>query len=418
MRRVLRLLPLLTGLAAAEPAPPHHEHAAHHPEPAAAPTVSPEVFKEFQAIEELAAESAYAEAERKIRELLPRLQDDPAARALLLRNLATLHGLQKHYARAAATLEQSLELHALPAADASRARLEMGQYYAAAENYPKAAEALSAWIEQAPAPSPEQLLLLADLRARLGQPAEAAVLVEKAITRSPAPKPEWYQLLLGLYHEARDFQGCARVLAELIQRSPDNALYWQQLTGVYQEAGQEPQALAVRQLMHARGMLHSSEEIVQLVQVLRYRGLPTRAAELLQGEIDRGRVEGNPRHLELLADAWTEARDYGKAAAALEKAVARTDSGNTYHRLGQIYSELHDWNQARQALGRALARGGLKNLGGAYLLLGLAQYKLNARAEARDAFIKALATPAVRNTAQQWLDHIDREERQVRKDSH
>jgi tetratricopeptide (TPR) repeat protein len=417
IRRAL-LLSLLSGPAMAAPEAGHehhnHGHGAQPHEEVAAPTVPPEIFKEFQAIEALAAKSAYSEAEGKIRELLPRLQDNPSARALLLRNLATLYGLRKHYARAAETLQEALALHALPKADAGKARLEQGQYYLAAEDYPKAAEAFSAWIAEAQAPAPEHFLLLADLRTQLKQYPEAAALVEKAIAASPAPKPEWYQRLLGLYHEMRDFRNCARVLRTLIEQSPDDPRYWQQLTGLYQEAGQEAQALAVQQLMYSKGMLKSSEEIVQLAQVLRYRSMPTRAAELLQREIGAGRVEGSARNLELLADAWTEARELGKASAALEKAAAQTNAGDTYHRLGQLYSEQHDWAKARQSLGRALARGGLKNPGGAWLLLGLAEYRLNARTEAREAFVKALDTPAVRKSAQQWLEHIDREARQGR----
>lgn len=413
--RALLLLSLLAGPLLAEPEHEHHhpgDHAAHRHEEPAAPTVAPEIYREFQAIEELAGKSAYPEAERRLRELLPKVQNEPGAKALVLRNLATLQGLQKQYGRAAETLRQALALNALPAADASKARLEMSQYYLAAEDYPKAAEALSAWIAQAPSPAPEHYLLLADLRTQLKQYPEAASQVEKAIAASPNPKPEWHERLLGLYHEARDLQGCARVLGSLIQRAPEKALYWQQLTAIYQEAGREQEALAVRQLMHARGMLKSPDEIVQLAQVLRYRGLPTRAAELLQREIENGGVEASPRNLEFLADAWTEARELRKAAAALEKAAARTDAGDTYHRLGQIYSELHDWAKARQALSHALARGGLKNPGGAWLLLGLAEYRLNARDQAREAFVKASDTPAVRKTARQWLEHIDREAKQ------
>lgn len=405
------LLPVLSGIALAESHPP--EHAAHAAGAVAAPTVSPEIYREFQAIEAFAAQAAYPEAESKARQLLPRLAEEPAAKALLLRNLAALYGLQKHYAHAAQTLEDSLALKALPAGDATRARLELGQYYLAAENYPKAAEALSAWIGQAQAPKPGHYLLLADIQTRLGHYREAAVQVEQAIAHSSEPKPEWYQRLLGLYHESRDVQGCARVLAILIQREPEKALYWQQLTGIYQEAGQEPQALAVRQLMYARGLTESPDAIVTLVQVLRYRGLPNRAAEILQREIDRGRVEGSPPNLGLLADAWTEARELRKAAAALEKSVALSNAGDTHHRLGQIYSELHDWSKAREALTRALGRGGLKNPGGAWLLLGLAQYKLDARDQARDAFTKAANTPAVRKSAEQWLEHIDRKGKQT-----
>ncbi len=426
MRRALLLLPLVSALALADEAH-HHEHSAkvqvhehsaeaHHHE-SAAPTVSPEIYKEFQAIEALAAKSAYSEAEHKIQELLPGLKDNPAARALLLRNLATLYGLQKHYAHAAETLEQSLAARALPAEESIRAMLEMGQYWIAAENYPKAAEALSAWIEQASAPAPEYFLLLADIRGRLGQYPEAAALVEKAIARAPQPKPEWYRLQVGLYHAAHDHEGCARALAALIERSPDNALYWNQLTGVYQEAGKEAEALAVRQLMYKRGMLKTSAEIVQLAQVLRYRGLHGRAAELLQGEIDRGGIASDARNFDLLADAWTEARDLRKAAAALEKAAAVADSGDNQYRLGQIYSELRDWPKARRALSRALALGSLKNPGGAQLLLGMAYYRLDEKGEARSAFVRAQASPALRATADQWLKHLDREAQQSRKGS-
>ena len=414
MRRALLLLPLVSNLAWAEPEEHHHHHH-HHPEATAtAPTVSPETYQEFQAIEALVAQSAYAEAERKIQALLPGLKDNPAAEALLLRNLATLYGMQKRYAQAAETLARGLALHALPAAENTPALLELARYYFAAEDYAQAAGALSAWLAQAPDPSPEHFLLLADIQAKLKRYPEAAATVEQAIARSPQPKPEWFELLVGLHHAAHHLPGCAQALLALIDRAPDHALHWNQLIGVYQEMGKDNEALAVRQLMYKRGMLKSSAEIVQLAQVLRYRGLYSRAAELLQGEIERGGVDANAGNLGLLADAWTEARELRKAAAVLEKAASLADTGEVQYRLGQTYSELRDWPKARQALERAVARNGLKNPGGAYLLLGMAHYRLNEKDQARAVFVRAQATPAFRNTAEQWLKHIDKETRQSR----
>jgi tetratricopeptide (TPR) repeat protein len=400
-RRAFLLLCLASALAAADP----------NAAPPGAAEISGEILEEFRVVETLAAKSAYGEAESKVRQLLPRVQENGRLSALLLRNLAALEGLQKRYAQAAQTLERSLALQALPPAETSQAQFELGQYLIAAENYPKAAEALSAWLDRAADPAPEHYLLLAEVRSQLKQYAEAAALAEKAIAGAPVPKPEWRKLLLGLYHEAKNFDGCAKVLAELIQSEPGNLLYWNQLTGIYQEAGKESQALAVRQLMHARGLLQTPEDILRLCQILRYRGLPSRAAELLQGEIERGRAPADAPRLELLAESWTEAKELGKAAAAQEKAAALADAGDAYHRLGQLYSELREWAKARQALSHALAKGGLKNPGGAYLLLGLAHYKLDAKEQAREAFVKAQATPAVRNAAQQWLAHLDQEAR-------
>lgn len=373
--------------------------------------VSPEVLAEFQAIEALSAQSNYAEAARKAEALLLQLKDEPAARALLLRNMASLYGLQKHYLHAASLLEQSLALRALPSEEARRAQLELSQYYLAAENYPRAASTLAEWIRQAPSPKPEQYLLLAELCLRLHQPTEATRVLEELITRAPEPKAEWYQQLLGLHHEQHQLEHCIRVLDELLQRHPDNALYWQQLAGIYQEAGQVSRVLAVQQLMYTRGLLRSEKDIVQLAQVLRYQGLPNRAAEILQREIDNGGIANSPGNLGLLADTWTEARELRKAAAALEASAALARTGETLHRLGQLYSELHDWGRARQALAQALSRGGLKNPGGAYLLLGMAYYRLNAKHEARTAFLQAQGTPAISHTAQQWLAHIDQESR-------
>lgn len=444
--------------------------------------VSPEILREFKAIEALSAQSAYAEAAKKGEALLPRLKDDPPAKCLLLRNLALLYGQQKHYLHAASLLQKSLDLHALSAENATKVQLDMAQYYVAAGDYPKAAATLSVWLaqakapqpaqflllaeihgelkhyaeaaevmerliahtpapkpewlqraaqyhaaagnypqaaallsaslEQSPSPKPEQFLLLVEIQTRLKHYAEAARVLEKLIARTPEPKPEWRQMLLGLYHEDHNLEGCVQVLCQLLRRDAGNPLYWEQLMAIYQEARQEQKTLAVRQLMYARGLLTKPDEIVQLVQVLRYQGLSARAAEILQRELDKGGVEKNPRNLGLLADAWTEARELGKAAKALEKSVTLADTGETLHRLGQIYSELHDWTRARQVLTRALTRGGLKNPGGAWLLLGMANYRLDGKNEAREAFLKARQSPALGKTAEQWLEHIDREARQ------
>jgi predicted Zn-dependent protease len=390
---------MVAAAASADPAPPAD----------AKLEVPPAVLKEFQAIEALVGKSAYAEAGRKIEVLLPQLKDAPAARALLLRNQAALFGMQKHYAHAAMILEECLAMHSLSETDSGKAMFELAQYYVAAENYPKAANALGEWIGKSSAAKPEHHLMLADLQTRLNRHADAAASMEIAIAASPRPKPEWYQLLVGLYHEQHDLDHCARVLAALIEQNPGQALYWSQLTGVYQEAGKLKQALAVQQLMYKNGLLTKPAEILQLAQVLRYQGLSVRAAELLQLEIEKGRVEPSARNLGLTADLWLEAKELRKAAATLEKSLAVSYSGDGQHRLGQIYSELHEWSKAQQALSRALADGGLKNPGGAYLLLGLAHYRTNAKDRAREAFGKALASPSVRNTAKRWLEHIEKE---------
>lgn len=399
MRRLLLVFCLL-ALPALAAAPPGSEPKI---------DVSAEVLLEFQAIEALTAKGSLVEATQRGQALLPKLKDTPAARALLLRNLASLYGLQKHYEHAAHLLQESLELRAPPKEEAAKMRLEIAQYYAAAENFTQAADALATWLDGAQDPKPEQYLMLVELRTRLKQYPEAIRALETLIARTPNARPEWYQMLLALHHEQHDFEGSLKDIENLLERDADNPLYWEQLTGLYQEAKQDAKVLAVRQLMYTRGLLNKPEDIVQLVQVLRYQGLSNRAADILQKEIDRGRVARTQQNLALLADAWTEARDLSKAAAALEQATAQADNPETLLRLGQLYSELRDWPKARLTLTRAVTRGGLKNPGAAWLLLGMAHYRLHDATQARAAFQRAQAIPAVSKTAGQWLAHIERE---------
>lgn len=374
-----------------------------------APTVPQAIYAAFQEIEALAARSAYNEAQQKAESLIPLLEGNPRGQALLLRNLATLYGAQKHYVKAAEALERALAFGTLAKGDALKALWERGQYYLAAEAYPKAEQAMTQWLDQTPDPSPESLIVMSYLKVRLTQYRDALALAEKAISLSPSPKPEWFQLALGLYREARDMDGCVRMLSKLINTSPENVLYWRQLIGVYQESGQEQKALAVRQLMYARNMLTRTDEIIGLVEVLRYRGLSARAAELLQDEIKKGHVQETDSALELLASAWTESHELPKAAIVLEKAISHVDKNEFRHRLGQIYSEMHQWQKARNILYQAVKKGKLNNPGGAWLLLGLAEYRLHAKEKAREAFVKAAEIPAFQKTAQQWLEHIDRQ---------
>lgn len=399
MRWRLLLLSLLSPLVVADPAS----------ETNVSSVLPPEALTAFQAVEALTAKAAYGDAVQKIQEWLPRFQDRPEIQAVLLRNLAALYGRQKHYRHAAMIQEQALALHAFTDQDERQALYDLGQYYLAADDYAKAAEVLTHWSEKAAAPTAEQWVLLAELQLHLKQYPQAAMLMEKGIAQAAQPKEEWYQRLVAIYHETQDWQACMRILGILIQRSPDNPLYWNQLTGIYHEAGKDLHALAVRQVMCRRGMLKAPAEILQLAQIMRFRGMPARAAELVQRELDQTTLEANVPSLSLIADAWTDARELEKAAVAVERLAALTSEAENYHRLGQLYSELHDWGKARQAMLRALSHGKLKNPGGAYLLLGLAHYRLHDRAQAREAFVKALDTPTVRKTAQQWLDHLQRD---------
>ena len=73
---------------------------------------------------------------------------------------------------------------------------------------------------------------------------------------------------------------------------------------------------------------------------------------------------------------------------------------------GQMLENLNRHKEARDALKQAIAKGGLKRIGAAYLTLGNAELALNDKAAARAAYQKAEQDPETRANAQRTLKQM------------
>lgn len=370
------------------------------------PTVAPEVYERLQELDALMAKSAYREAESKARQLASQLPDR-YAKALVLKTLALALGQQKQYAKAAETMEQALALQMLRDEQAHDAHQALAQFYLAAGNYVRAGQMLEHLRMHHGSSSPEDLLLLANVYLHANRPVEAIRALEEVLKKTREPQAEPLRLLAALYAKQGDYRAAARTYAQLIQRvSPESKEAWQQLAALHFAAKDYGAALAVKHLMYKRGMLNTEKEILDLVHLYRYNKLPYKGAELLRRELSAGRVSDQSGNWQLLADAWLEAREYSAAAAALEKYARRTGQGDVWLRAARLHADRGDWANAQSALTEAFKNGGLKDPGGAYVLLGIVRYEQRAKDQAREAFVKAENFPSARKIARQWLDFL------------
>jgi len=137
-----------------------------------------------------------------------------------------------------------------------------------------------------------------------------------------------------------------------------------------------------------------------------YNKQPYQAANLLAKELNSQRVKKNSAHWELLASAWTNAREYKQAITALEKASALNNKGELYLQLARIHVEQELWQDAIAAINKALKKGGLKQTGEAYILLGMSLYETEQLSAAKAAFKKARKYKKTRKSANQWLNYV------------
>ena len=108
----------------------------------------------------------------------------------------------------------------------------------------------------------------------------------------------------------------------------------------------------------------------------------------------------------MLGSAWLQAREQEKAIQAFTRAAPLSDNGNLYLQVAQLHIDRNEWQQGREALEKALAAGGLKQPGNAYLLLGIARMELEDTDKAVKAFEQAAQFSETSKSANQWLRFI------------
>lgn len=369
-------------------------------------TVSPWLYKKLTRIETLISEKKYTNAQQDLSKLLDSVNKGSYEQAAILRSLASVYALQGQYNKAAKALKQCLALDVLPEKQAQQAILNLGQMYLATEQYAKAVATLNPWLQKNPQPDAELSALLANAYAQLKQYRQALPLIQKAIKASSKPDDAWYQLNLAIYFELNEYRPAAILLKKLLQQHPDKKTYWGQLSSVYQQLKQFPKAASIEYLAYQKGLLKSEKEILEMANLLAYAGAPYQAGALLNDSMKRNEIRSNSKNWETLALIWQQAKEFDNAIIALEKASKRNQKGSLYLQLGQIYVEKEQWQKATDALNHALEKGGLKQTGAAYLLLGMSHYELKNLKQAAMAFKKAKSYPLQRKAAQQWLDFI------------
>jgi len=372
-----------------------------------APTISPWLYKQLSKAESLIASQAYSQARQKLEKILPELKKDSYEQALALRSLASVHALENQYTKATQRLKQCLAMNKLPAEQHQQALLNLGQLYMAMEKYQQAVNVLQVWVQQNPQANNKQVLvLLANAYAQLKQYRNALPYIKRAIKQAKKPKESWLQLNLAIDYELGDYSAAASILQKLVLMSPDKKDYWQQLAATYQQTKQFRKALAVQDLAYKKGFINTETQILQLVNLMMYNKQPYQAALLLSKEIQVRHVQSNVEHWELLANAWTGAREYQLASQALEKAADKSKKGALFLQLARLHIEQERWQPAIKALHKAIEKPGIKNKGNAYILLGMSLYETKQMNASIKAFKKAKQYRKTSKAAKQWLNYI------------
>jgi tetratricopeptide (TPR) repeat protein len=401
----------------------------------AAIEVSEPVSVALGQLRSLVDQQKLAEAVRLIDEVLRPLPPASYDVALLSRIKATVLLNQSAYAAAAVAMETSLEVAAqknyFTPAELQDQRYLLCQLYnqlasdagprdvaAQTAHLEKARLHLERWKKATPEPGADALLLETSILYHLAllkpDAADLPLLrqARAAATRGTflhvAPKDQLYLWMITISQQLGEPEDAAGLLELLVTRHPDNAAYHEQLLGCYLNlaaATTDPETTYPHQLRailtleraQARGLLSDSQHRLSLARL--HLGLRRfdHATRLLEQGLAAGTLENTRQTRELLVFAHLQA---GAETHAIETLLQATRTfprdGSIEASLAQLHYDAGRLPEARHHLALAVRKGNLDKPAATHVFLAYVAYELREYVAAAEWARRAETQPGVR----------------------
>ncbi len=363
---------------------------------------------------ELMAKDKLKDAMDILERLMASTEKRPHEKAQVMQAMGFVYAQQENYKKGLSLLQGSLDLEVLPYGATLSTLYTIAQIQTAQENYAVALQKIEEWFSLADEPSADAYVLKATIFAQQKKQKEALALVTKAIDMTDTPKESWLSFAVAMNYELNNYKESARLLEKLAGLYPEKKKYWKQLAGVYLNLEKNTQALATMELAHKGNYLDQDSEMMNLVSLFLYGGIPLKAGQLLETALKDGKVKKSQKNYEILGDAWTQAEETEKAIVAYTASSQMATDGRIFAKLGRVYLDQEKWAEADKALTVGLKKGGIKNPQHVYMALGVARFNLKKFDQATEAFTMAKkSSDKVTNQAEQWITFVKAEDKRM-----
>jgi len=234
-------------------------------------------------------------------------------------------------------------------------------------------------------------------------------LVDTQIKNGQTPKSESLQLLLSACVKLNDSACETRALEKVVTYYPKPD-YWYQLlfTMRQQTSGNDANTLQTYRLMSEVDVLKNPEDYSEMAQLALEAGSPGEAQRVLEKGFAKGvftDARAKAKNQRLLESAKKAAATDQASLQRIEKEAEAAPNGAKNVGLGLAYFGYGQYDKAADALGKGLAKGGLRNESEARLLLGIAQLKSGHKDDATKSFHEVKGDPSLERLANLWSLH-------------
>ncbi len=288
----------------------------------------------------------------------------------------------KRTAEAIQAFENSINAGGLLPKEASQLRLNIGQLLIGEGQYVRGAEMIENWGRQPgnTIKSPQVTLLV---QAWISNESYSRALpwAERWFNEASPKERKHFDLLNFLYNNLGQPGKQADIVKQMINRWPEDKSLWDAWSSLLANGGREQEAFEVNKMLYLGGALNTESDLLKVVQYYSFYDMPYQAAQILEKEMNAGKIAQNADRLVQLSDLYRQAREYKKAVPILERAAAQSGTGKLYADLGEALYNEGNCGKAESAFQEAMTRG--YDRGKSWMLIATCRYE-DAQKEPRE----------------------------------
>ena len=379
------------------------------------PALRNKVYEKLSEAQKLVEEENYDGALEK----LDALRYRSGKKALNSYELANVYNLYAYIYYAREQIDKALQAYRnvvaqkdIPLALEVNTRYTVAQLLMMQERWKEGVQELNVWFEYTKAPSASAFVLRSQAYYQLKNYDSALRDIETAISmyrkKGKVPKEQWLSLARFLHYEKGHYNKVVDLLEELVKLYPKKE-YWVQLSHMYGEINNEKKQLSAMETAYVQGFLSKESELVNLAYLYLNHDVPYKAAVVLEKGIKAKQIKATSKNMETLAGSWRKAQELDKAIPAMRQAASKSDKGELWTQLGNIYVDQEKYSDAIKAITAGLNKGGVKRPDSARLSLGMSYFNTKQYDKARKAFNKAGKDKRSKKFASQWLKYMANE---------
>lgn len=315
----------------------------------------------------------YSGALAKLNETLAIEGLNPYEKSIVYQMQGSCYYELNQYQPAISAFENAISANGFNRAEKENLRVNIAQLLIGNGQYARGAQMLEDFGRNGGTLKPQHIEYLTQAWVQAENYGKALPWAQKWFNNASPKERKHFDLLNFLYSNLGQPGKQADIVKEMIARWPDDKTLWGNWASLLSSGGRVEDAFEVNKMLYLGGFFTTGDELLKVIQYYAFYDMPFQAAEILEREINAGRIPESSERLEQLSGYFRQAREYKRAIPILEKAARLSSKNKLYADLGEALYNDGQCEKAETAFKEAINRG--YDAGKSWMLIATCRYE-------------------------------------------